>query len=236
MGESRRRKAIAKQLSGEFGDRFWAKVSRTDTCWLWTGARDRRGYGLFFVGRKQRFAHRIAYELTQGPISSTTVLMHACDNPPCVRPEHLVPGTLSTNVNDMLDKGRDVGGGWRRTEITIDGPRISEKPGHFLFKVTVVRPNKRGAYAVCDIETTGRTPPSKLIAFQRLVVAALGDHHDSSSPEAASSRFRLWQGVTTILGGYWLDIREMVRSGQNPEPLLRRFVQEGSPYTDRRVR
>lgn len=82
-------------------DRFFAKVQRTETCWLWTGSKSPLGYGGFRVGgRAGRLvpAHRFAYELLVGPIPEGLFLDHLCRNPPCVNPAHLEPVTHAENV------------------------------------------------------------------------------------------------------------------------------------------
>lgn len=93
--------------------RFWAKVEKTDGCWLWRGARDPEGYGNFStcVDGKLRYhrAHRFAYVLATGAeIPDGAVVAHRCDNPPCVRPDHLWPATPRENTRDMVEKGRQV--------------------------------------------------------------------------------------------------------------------------------
>jgi len=80
-----------------------------DGCWLWQGATQRDGYGLFRVDGRRRVAHRIALELYTGvPIPVDKFVCHHCDNPPCVRPSHLFIGTAADNVADMVAKGRLV--------------------------------------------------------------------------------------------------------------------------------
>jgi hypothetical protein len=80
-------------------DRFWAKVQTSDDCWIWTGFKDKLGYGRLMwhdeSGRYQPLlAHRVAYELIIGPIPTGKVLDHIeCDNPPCVNPGHLIATT-----------------------------------------------------------------------------------------------------------------------------------------------
>lgn len=69
--------------------RFWAKVEKTDGCWLWTGATNRAGYGEFQDGVQQMLAHRLIYEWVVGPISRGLVLDHLCREPRCVNPSHL---------------------------------------------------------------------------------------------------------------------------------------------------
>ena len=88
--------------------RFWAKVDRSSSttgCWEWTGSRHPRGHGQFGFGRSVK-AHRFIYEAQVGPIPAGMVIMHTCDNPPCVNPAHLRAGTQADNVTDMVTKGR----------------------------------------------------------------------------------------------------------------------------------
>lgn len=73
---------------------FWQRVDQTDACWLWTGYRDRNGYGRLH----KAFAHRVAYELVTGPIPQGLQIDHLCRNPSCVRPEHLEAVTRQVNV------------------------------------------------------------------------------------------------------------------------------------------
>jgi len=93
---------------------FWSYVDKTDTCWLWRGMRNKEGYGLVGIpGRSQprkNRAHRVAYELANGPIPKGLFVCHKCDNPSCVRPDHLFLGTANDNSQDMVSKGRVVHG------------------------------------------------------------------------------------------------------------------------------
>ncbi len=88
--------------------RFWAKVDKSDECWLWTAAKDRKGYGLFkLTGSVTRSAHRVSWMLTRGSMpASSVVVMHTCDNPGCVNPAHLKLGTNLENNADKVAKGR----------------------------------------------------------------------------------------------------------------------------------
>lgn len=82
-------------------DRFWAKVQKTETCWLWTAAKNGPGYGQFGLGTREDglvFAHRFAYELVVGPIPEGLVIDHLCRTPACVRPDHLEPVTMRENM------------------------------------------------------------------------------------------------------------------------------------------
>lgn len=86
-------------------DRFWTHVTRGNGCWTWGGPSD-RGYGTFGIGTTMWRAHRIAYELTYGRLPKGSVLLHTCDNPTCVNPFHLQPGTQAENLEDCRRKGR----------------------------------------------------------------------------------------------------------------------------------
>ena len=87
---------------------FWAKVKKSSKCWIWTGFKDSKGYGM--VRRRAHAlhyvqAHRYAWYLTHGYFPKKLVL-HKCDCPNCVRPDHLWLGTHQDNMDDMWRKGR----------------------------------------------------------------------------------------------------------------------------------
>lgn len=81
-----------------------------DGCWLWRASRDRDGYGKFqypgVAGQVHTRAHIWAYEHFVGPVPLGCVVMHTCDNPPCVNPAHLDHGLPIDNNNDKIAKGR----------------------------------------------------------------------------------------------------------------------------------
>jgi hypothetical protein len=103
-------------------ERFWARVDRegADGCWIWLGSRHEFGYGWFWAQGRNLNAHRVAWELTFGPIPDGLQVMHACDNGGCVNPAHLMLGTVTANQLDMARKGRSVKGRPRppRTVLT----------------------------------------------------------------------------------------------------------------------
>lgn len=88
--------------------RFMAKVNITGGCWLWTGWSNGVGYGGIRIPKKI-YAHRLSYLMFRGPIADSLCVLHKCDNPPCVRPDHLFLGTKSDNMRDCAAKGRTVG-------------------------------------------------------------------------------------------------------------------------------
>jgi len=87
-------------------ERFWSQVQRIAGCWLWTGTLLNSGYGQVMLRKRKVRAHRLAWELTFGPIPEGMVVCHACDNPACVNPHHLWLGTVQANVRDRDAKGR----------------------------------------------------------------------------------------------------------------------------------
>jgi hypothetical protein len=87
--------------------RFWDKVNKTDTCWLWIAGHGALGYGHFWFNGKTVKAYRFAWSLRYGPIPKGMVIRHkVCDNPACVNPDHLAIGTFKDNSQDMVAKGR----------------------------------------------------------------------------------------------------------------------------------
>ena len=92
-------------------EQFWSRVEKTDSCWLWTGSTNKYGYGLTHRGGPNqattRRAHRMAWELCNGPIPKGLWVLHKCDNPPCVNPDHLFVGNRSDNMKDAAAKGRN---------------------------------------------------------------------------------------------------------------------------------
>ena len=88
-------------------DRFWSKVDRRgpDECWPWEATRNQDGYGRFWLG-ELKSAHRVAWEIANGPIPKGRCVLHRCDNPQCVNPAHLWLGTHADNMADRDAKGR----------------------------------------------------------------------------------------------------------------------------------
>lgn len=123
--------------------RFWAKVRGCDTdgCWEWTGPFFQgKKYGQFGCGprtsRKNRASHRYAFEEKNGPIPSGMCVCHRCDNPSCVRPDHLFLGTHSDNTHDMIAKRRGAHGerhtSAKLTESQVAGIRQRRADGEKL--------------------------------------------------------------------------------------------------------
>lgn len=126
-------------------DRFWSKVNvgGHDECWEWTGTRDRDGYGIFRLGRKNVKAHRVAFGLPTGGF-----VLHRCDSPACVNPGHLYLGDHSQNMTDRQERGRTCRGEISHlsvlTEEDVLEIRSSDDPQKVLGERFGVTPNQIG--------------------------------------------------------------------------------------------
>lgn len=93
--------------------RFFEKVEKRDGCWLWLAKKNNKGYGMFRNGGGDTgfvLAHRVSFEYARGAIPKGKWVLHTCDNPGCVNPDHLFLGDNTANVQDMHRKGRGWGG------------------------------------------------------------------------------------------------------------------------------
>lgn len=88
------------ELTSQDLERFFSKVSKTETCWIWTASHNGQGYGRISMGgRKGKlyYAHRLSYQIANGPIPDGLVLDHLCRTPSCVNPDHLEAVTQKIN-------------------------------------------------------------------------------------------------------------------------------------------
>ena len=129
-------------------ERFWNKVNKKspEECWEWTAYKMSRGYGVITVDSKTVLAHRMSWILTYGHIPQGegyhgTCVLHKCDNPACVNPNHLFLGTVHDNNNDKVQKGRSRTGPTKFTWEDIDNirdayPKQSQHALAKLYNVT----------------------------------------------------------------------------------------------------
>jgi hypothetical protein len=105
-------------------ERFWSKVSRTGPCWLWTGSLTGSGQAYGQIRDEQGtpdFAHRVAWRMVKGPIPAGMLVLHRCDVPRCVRPDHLYLGTAQDNADDRVESLRATRPRPRRPSLIRSG-------------------------------------------------------------------------------------------------------------------
>ena len=111
-GKTCSRSCSARMTGGGPEARFWARVRKTDSCWLWTGARSDHGYGVLRPqAAPQVRVHRLSWAMHRGPIPEGLHVLHRCDVRSCVNPDHLFLGSQADNMADMWAKQRGRYGG-----------------------------------------------------------------------------------------------------------------------------
>jgi hypothetical protein len=99
------------RYSADLEIRFWEKVDKSagpSGCWIWKGGKDKNGYGRIRINKVEFGAHRLSWEIANcAKIPQGLVVMHKCDNPICVNPNHLMVGTHGDNHTDCARKGRN---------------------------------------------------------------------------------------------------------------------------------
>lgn len=96
-----------------FEERFWAKVEKTDSCWVWTASTDRTGYGKIAKEGKLTPAHRVSWSMVNGDIPEGMMVDHLCHNHGCVNPDHLRLATMKQNQENRRSADRDSKSGIR---------------------------------------------------------------------------------------------------------------------------
>lgn len=115
--ESKRKMSVTKRSRNPISVRFWSKVDKNGPghtihgqCWIWTASKFTHGigYGQCSYNGKNIVAHRVSWSISNGEIPKNSLVLHKCDNPICVRPDHLFLGTHKDNMQDMYCKGRNI--------------------------------------------------------------------------------------------------------------------------------
>lgn len=134
-------------------ERFWRHVTKgaESECWEWTGQRDKDGYGTLHVGSTIVRSHRFSYELHAG--ATELLVRHRCNNPPCVNPAHLRPGTHDDNMADRMDAGNYEyatcrrGHPWTESSTAWQGPTRNHRTCKICRRMT---PAERKAFDCQD--------------------------------------------------------------------------------------
>lgn len=108
---------------------FWSRVDKTGECWVWLGCYNGAGYGAVRWNGKTDRAHRVAWAITNGPIPEGQLILHRCDNRPCVRPDHLFLGDRAANAHDRDAKGRTAKAGAILTKESVSEIRRRHPQG-----------------------------------------------------------------------------------------------------------
>lgn len=118
----------------------YSKVDPETGCVEWTRYRNQDGYGQVNIGHRMMGAHRVSWEIKHGPIPEDLQVLHKCDNPSCINPEHLFLGTQTENIADMNAKGRQVpsrGARNGRAKLTDDQVREIRSDPRFQKEIAV---------------------------------------------------------------------------------------------------
>lgn len=119
----KKRTGVRKRTPEQFAEHFWSMVEKGSGCWRWRGVvYVGTGYGQVTHFERTRSAHRVSWELTNGPIPKGLQVCHRCDNRICCNPAHLFLGTPKDNMQDAVCKGR-LPGKQPGTRPTVWGSR-----------------------------------------------------------------------------------------------------------------
>lgn len=179
--------------------RFWKRVEKQDSgCWVWTGSTNTRGYGLVGEGGRQGkylMTHRYSYTIHKGDIPKGMLVMHSCDNPACVNPDHLSLGTPKDNTQDAVSKGR-IHNGKRPSKLTDEqvlfikenleftGVQLAERFGVSKAAINAVRKGRNWTHIKTDVEYPGRRPKMKKVTPRKF-----GEDHPRSKLTEEKVRF-----------------------------------------------
>jgi len=119
---------------------FWRKIRKTETCWIWTGCKNNKGYGQFSISSGRIGAHRFSWKIHNTLSYDGLFVCHKCDNPSCVNPDHLFLGTALDNNRDRIIKGRskpargEAHGSAKLTERSVREIRLKYAEGRASYR------------------------------------------------------------------------------------------------------
>lgn len=190
-------------------ERFLANVRKTETCWLWTASTTSWGYGQIMHKGKGSRAHRVSWELHNGPIPTGLFVCHHCDVPACVNPAHLFLGTNAENLADMDAKG------WRVN------PRRSG-PGEVHGHVTLT---EKQVLDICQRPSQGLGTLAKEFNVTRTQISRIRRRkawtHLAVPPSDSDPRHGEFHGNAKLTAAQVLAIRS--RQGQTQRSLAKEF-------------
>lgn len=114
-------------ITGKNKLRFYKKfnINKKNGCWIWNASSNSAGYGLMRINYEYILAHRLSWMIYKGEIPAGLCVLHNCDIPACVNPDHLFIGSQKENIKDMISKNRNSCG-------------IGEKNGHSILSEKIV--------------------------------------------------------------------------------------------------
>lgn len=168
-------------------EKFIERIDRSGDCWVWTGGLNSNGYGtLKMPGGRPIYAHRYAWEREHGPIPVGMGVLHKCDNPPCVRLDHLFLGSQKVNGEDMAAKDRSTYGE-RNAQSKLSeaevaailssaetGALLAERFGVCPSTISKIRLGRRWTRSGCASRVHRQTKAERIAAVARVESVARG--------------------------------------------------------------
>ena len=172
--------------------RFWSRIKKTKGCWVWTGKRDKNGYGRLWVKDGNIRAHRFSWTLHFGPVPEGLCVLHDCDNPSCVRPSHLFTGTNVENTKDRSTKGRNACGDRNGARLHPEKLARGDRNGSRLYPERLMRGDKHWSRLYPEKRVTGeRHRSAKLTSDNILQIRAR--YTNGESQTSLAKEFRVSQ-------------------------------------------
>ena len=194
-------------LTKEVRQRFWSKVKKGPDCWEWQAGREWDGYGIFSISHVSYRAHRLSWIMTNGGTGGLLVL-HKCDNPSCVRPDHLWLGTVADNNADRDAKGRTARGDRHGSKTKPECVPRGDRHGSKTHPECVPRGERHGSKTKPHRVASGDRNGSRTMPWR---LKRGDDHHFRKNPELIARGER--SGQSKVTEADVRRIREMRKSG-----------------------
>lgn len=183
-------------------DRFWEKVEKTPGCWLWTGSCTEKGYGSIGSGGRDGshlIASRVSWELYFGPIPAGLWVLHRCDDPACVRPDHLFLGTAADNTADMVSKGRHAHG---------------QTSGPYTRPDRIARGERHGSRTKPESTPRGEHHPSAKLTDEQVLAIRARWTHGGIQQKQLAAEYGVSRGVVSevLSGKSWRHLQHLTKT------------------------